>query len=109
MYGPSFIVIERSTGKMYELFFSNKSGRNEAGKMKPFLVSRTPCTLSIRYKKGPDYGWHVPVINKCSEPFAPESVPSMDVINAEIDKFKNPGKGGDEKVDEEAADKKRAR
>lgn len=109
MYGPSFLVVERSTGKLHELFFSNKSGRNEAGKMKPFLVSATPCTLGIRYKKGPDYGWHVPVITKCSEPFAPESVPTMDVINKETEKFKNPEKGGDEKVPEDEAPTGRAR
>ena len=45
MWGPSYLVIERSTGKLYELYFSNKSGRQEANKIKPFLVSRTPCTL----------------------------------------------------------------
>lgn len=109
LYGPSFLVVERSTGKLYELFFSNKSGRNEAGKMKPFLVNRTPCTLSIRYKKGPDYGWHVPVISKCSEPFSPDNVPSMEVINAELEKFRNPEKGGDEKVSEDEVPTDRAR
>jgi hypothetical protein len=109
MWGPSYLVIERSTGKLYELFFSNKSGRQEAGKMKPFLLNRTPCTLSIRYKKGKDYGWHVPVVVKCSEPFAPDSLPKMDAINAEIEKFRNPEKGGDEKVPEDEAPTGRAR
>jgi len=109
MWGPSYLVIERSTGKLYELYFSNKSGRQEANKIKPFLVSRTPCTLGIRYKKGPDYGWHVPVVTKCSEPFASESVPPIEKINEEIEKFNNPQKGGDEKVPEDEAPKGRAR
>lgn len=109
MWGPSYLVIERSTGKLYELFFSNKSGRQEAGKLKPFLVNRAPATLGIRYKKTPDYGWHVPVVTKCSEPFSKDSLPSMDKINEEIAKFKNPEKDGDEKVPEEEAPKGRAR
>jgi len=109
MYGPSFLVIERSTGKLYELFFSNKSGRNEAGKMKPFLMSRTPATLTTRYKKGKEFGWHVPVITKCSEPFSPDSVPTMDAINKELARFKNPYTSGDERVSEEEAPKERAR
>lgn len=115
MWGPSFLVIERSTGKMYELFFGNASGRNEAGKLRPFLPSKEnggvplPATLSIRYKKTPDYGWHVPVVSKCSEPFAASACPPQDVIEAEIEKFRNP-KSGVQKVDEsEAPKQKRAR
>jgi len=108
MWGPSFLILERSTGKLYELFFSNKSGRQEAGKLKPFLLSRTPCTLSIRYKpKG--FGYHVPVVTKCSEPFAPESIPPIELINEEIYKFKNPDKTGDEVVAEDEAPTNRAR
>lgn len=109
MWGPSYLVIERSTGKLYELYFSNKSGRQEAGKIKPFLVSRSPMTLGIRYKKGPDYGWHVPVVNKCSEPFSKDSIPPMEKITEEIEKFKNPQKSGDEKVPEDEAPQGRAR
>ena len=58
MWGPSFLVLERNTGKMYELFFGNPSGRNEAGKLRPFLPTAenngqpSPARLSIRYKKG---------------------------------------------------------
>ncbi len=60
MWGPSFLILERSTGKLYELFFGNKSGRNEAGKLKPFLPTEannsqpSPATLNIRYKKTPE-------------------------------------------------------
>lgn len=114
MWGPSFLVIERSTGKLYELFFGNASGRNEAGKLQPFLPSSDnggsplPATLNIRYKKTPDYGWHVPVVTKCSEPFDPADCPSEEVITKELEKFRNP-KAGVQKVEEEAPASKRAR
>lgn len=111
MWGPSFLVMERATGKLYELFFGNKSGRSEAGKLKPFLPSTanegnpSAASISIRYKKTPDYGWHVPVITKCSEPFDPENVSFTEAqLSQEIEKFLNPEKGV-EKVDEEEADK----
>jgi len=104
MWGPSFLVIERSTGKLYELFFGNASGRNEAGKLRPFLPTKdsppTPATLSIRYKEAKDYGWHVPVIKKCSEPFDPSDCPADDLIQAEIVKFRNP-QSGIQTVDED--------
>jgi len=110
MWGPSFLVLERSTGKLYELFFGNKSGRAEAGKLKPFLVGKLPASLGIKYIKKPDFGWHVPVITKCSEPFDPAAMKVDEAaILAEIEKFRNPEKGA-EKVDEETAQKsKRAR
>jgi hypothetical protein len=108
MWGPSFLVMERSTGKLYELFFGNKSGRSEAGKLKPFLPSKenkgkpSAASIGIRYKKTPDYGWHVPVITKCSEPFDPANVKFTEAqLSQEIEKFLNPEKGV-EKVEEEA-------
>jgi len=116
MWGPSFIVLERSTGKLYELYFGNKSGRNEAGKMKNFLPTAAnegcpaPASLGIRYKKTPEYGWHVPVITKCSEPFDPAAVKvNDDQIAAEIDRFKNPQAGPEKVPEEEAKTQKRAR
>lgn len=114
MWGPSFLVIERSTGKLYELFFGNASGRNEAGKLRAFLPSEAnggcslPATLNIRYKKTPDYGWHVPVISKCSEPFDSSDCPSEKTIMEELEKFRNP-KAGVQKVEEEEPASKRAR
>ena len=111
MWGPSFLVMERATGKLYELFFGNKSGRSEAGKLKPFLPSEanegqpSAASVGIRYKKTPDYGWHVPVITKCSEPFDPANVTFTEAqLSQEIEKFLNPEKGV-EKVDEEEAAK----
>jgi len=117
MWGPSFLVLERATGKLYELFFGNKSGRNEAGKLKPFLPTQanggvpSAASLGIRYKQMPEYGWHVPVITKCSEPFDSDNVKFTDEqLKTEIEKFLNPEKEGVEKVDEKQAEtQKRAR
>jgi hypothetical protein len=116
MWGPSFLVLERSTGKLYELFFGNKSGRNEAGKLRPFLPTAanegcpSPATLGIRYKKTPEYGWHVPVITKCSEPFDPALVKVDEAaILAEQEKFQNPDAGAEKVSEEEAKTSKRAR
>src|SRR5690606_2623910 len=37
VFGPSFLVYERTTNRFLELFLGNKSGRYEAGKMAAFL------------------------------------------------------------------------
>lgn len=108
LWGPSFLVLERNTGALYELFFGNKSGRSEAGKLKPFLPTSDnggvpqPATLKIRYKKTPEYGWHVPVITKCSEPFDEAAVKvTPEKLKEEINKFVNPQEEKVEKVEEE--------
>lgn len=116
MWGPSFLVLERGTGKLYELFFGNKSGRNEAGKLKPFLPTEdnggnpSPARLNIRYKQTKEYGWHVPVITKCSEPFDPEAVKvTPEQVQKEIEKFLNPDSGTETASEEEAQNQSRAR
>ena len=92
MWGLSYLVLERQTQKLYELFFGNASGRAEAPKLKAFLPreGRPPrvATLGIKYKKTKDYGWHVPVVNKCSEPI--EGGPAMPAVIKAIETFNNP-------------------
>jgi hypothetical protein len=116
MWGPSFIVLERSTGKMYEMFFGNKSGRAEAGKLRKFLPtednSNTPsaASLGIRYVKLPDYGWHVPVVTKCSEPFDQSKMKvTSEKVTEEVEKFMNPEAGVEKVPEEETKKRKRAR
>jgi hypothetical protein len=110
MWGPSFLVLERSTGKLYEMFFGNASGRNESGKLKPFLQQQAPASMGIRYIKKPDYGWHVPVVTKCSEPFDAANIKvTPEDIAAEVEKFLNPEKGAEKVSDEEAEGQQRAR
>jgi hypothetical protein len=104
MWGLSYLVIERKTQKLYELFFGNPSGRAEGDKLKPFLPrgDRQPsaATLKIKYKQTADYGYHVPVIVKCSEPV--EVTLDMAGVLAEIEKFNNPSTGP-EVVEDDAA------
>jgi hypothetical protein len=110
MWGPSFLVLERSTGKLYEMFFSNKSGRNEAGKLKPFLLDQIPASMGIRYIQKDKYSWHVPVITKCSEPFDAKAIKvTPEDITKEVEKFLNPEKGAEKVPDEEAKGQTRAR
>lgn len=105
MYGTSFLVFERTTGRLLELFCGTKSSRPVAGDIAVFLplteaqiaakakngsdVSMmkahgpVPCTLTARLaksKKG--FSWHIPDVQSCSVPFT--NLPSMDKI---VDKF----------------------
>lgn len=101
MWGPSYLVLERKTQMLYEIFFGNPSGRAEADKLLPFLPRKdqdaSVATLLIKYKQTKDYGWHVPVVVKCSEPI--EGGPDMETILGEITKFNNP-QTGPEKVED---------
>ena len=113
MWGPSFLVVERTTGNMYELFMGNKSARQESGKLRPFLPlgekkaeaageeahGPIPCTLKSRYIQRRDYGWHVPVVTKCSEPFA--TLPDLEAMRKEIETFAAAKDNGIERVTEE--------
>jgi len=123
MWGPSFLVLERSTGEFYELFMGTKSTRAESGNLVKFLAvsedaatrrgveahGPLPCTLKVRYaKKGP-HGWHVPVVTKCSEPFT--TLPDVDRIREEVEKFVSAKDNGIQNVTEEEkkVTKRRAR
>jgi len=103
MYGPSFLVFERSTGQFYEFFCGTKSARTEARRIFPFLPltqaqidanpaladqePRGPRPLTLRSKlveKG-TYSWHVPVVAKCSTPFT--ELPSSGELTKQIIRF----------------------
>jgi len=102
MYGPSFLVFERNTGKFYEFFCGSKSTRTEAKKIYPFLPltqadidarglkdveahGPLPMTLKSRYVEKGSFSWHVPVVQKCSVPFKNE--PAVEALVKEIGKF----------------------
>lgn len=125
MYGPSFLVIERSTGQFLEFFCGSKTLRSEAKKIYPFLPVTAadikargltdvephgPLPLTLKSKlieKGP-YSWFGPVVTKCSAPFS--KLPTSDKIIAEITKFIAPKADAVERVEEpETKGKKRAR
>lgn len=127
MYGPTFLVFERSTGKFYEFFFGNRTMRRESNKLLGFcpisprmaeeILKETgkkeeprgprACTLKIKYITKGAYGWHAPVCHQCSTPF--NNIPSTDILTAEIKKFHELKNSEAEKVVEASTGKKRAR
>lgn len=103
MYGPSFLVYERSTGQFLEFFCGTKSARMEAKKLYAFLplspadIERNPAlvnekphdaipvTMKSKLIEKGTYSWHVPVAIRCSTPFT--SLPPGDMIVAQVQKF----------------------
>jgi hypothetical protein len=107
MYGPSFLVFERSRGLFLEFFCGSKSSRSEAKKVYPYLpLSQAdidakaakgeevgdlqphgplPLTLKSRLVEKGTYSWHVPVVVKCATPF--DKLPPMARIVREINAF----------------------
>jgi hypothetical protein len=126
MYGLTFLVFERTTGRFYELFCGTKSMRTESDKIVCFLAlpeeaaaqleekkgihidphGPLACTLKAKYVTKRNYGWHVPVCVQCSAPFT--NLPPIDRIQAEVTKFMSLANTEVEKV-EEAPVSKRAR
>ena len=118
MFGPSFLVYERTTGQFLELFFGNASGRQEAGNLYNFLpISKEQAkaygkgfqeqgpqasTLKSKYIKKPRYAWHAPVVGKCSTPF--KDLPESQEFVDQITKFLNQKEDGPEVDDTEGRD-----
>ncbi len=129
MYGPSFLVIEESSGRFLEFFCGSKSTRSEAKKIYPFLplteaeIQRRkaaghdvtdlmahdplPLILKSRLVEKGTYSWHVPVVTKCGEPFV--KLPPMPQIVKEIWSFIKCDGDGVETLKEEPGKKHRAR
>lgn len=130
MYGTSFLVFERQSGRFLEYFFGTKSARPIAGDVAVFLpltqadidrkkaagadVSQMkphfaqPCTMKARLAKDKrGHSWHVPDVQPCSIPFT--NLPAWETIVAEITKFLTAKTGDVETVKEEPGKKTRAR
>ena len=124
MYGPSFLVFERSTGRFLELFCGTKSKRAEANKIYPYLPltekdiaarklgdqkphGPIPLTLGSRLIEKSTFSWHVPVVSKCSTPIS--NFPTMDKVVKEITAFLTFKGDGVEKVAEAAGKPARKR
>jgi len=109
MFGPSFLVYERSSGRFLEYFCGTKSARGEAKKLFPYLpltqpmldaaaksgVNVTemaphgpiPVTLKSKLVEKGDWSWHVPVVVKCMTQF--NKLPTGEVLLREITRFLN--------------------
>lgn len=130
MFGTSFLVFERSTGRFLEMFFGTASTRPISGEVAPFMQlteadiagmqerglkvdglephGPLPMTLKVRLaesKKG--YSWHVPVVQKCSVPFT--NLPPIEKIVERMLAFATDTGDGVEKVEEPQGKKQRAR
>jgi len=119
MYGPTFLVFERSTGKFYELFCGNASGRISSRSIMPYcpiseggaakqteqtgkmVEAHGPemCTLGVKYTQKKTYGWHVIVVHRCSTPF--DNLPAQEVILEEVNRFLAREGSGVERVTED--------
>ncbi len=119
MFGISYLVLERSTGELYEFFFGSKSLRaaaktlngyfaitqddidatKAAGKNVDGLQPRParPVTLTSRLVEKGKFTWHVPEFAACSTPFS--SSPGQDAINQEAEKFVSAKSEGVTKVE----------
>lgn len=89
MYGPSFLVLERKSGKLLEFYCSSKSARRTAGTLLGYLANDgkgpIPVTLSSSIVKKPRYSWFVSNATPCKAEFS--KVPPMEDLNAAIAKF----------------------
>lgn len=82
MYGPAYLVFERTTGKFYEYFCGSKSARYASGEFNHYLDKATrlalemdvkdnepdgprPITLTAELIKRGKYIWHVPKTSDC--------------------------------------------
>jgi len=102
LYGPSFLVYERTTCQFYEMFFCNKSARKIGPTLYPYLPLNAeaaeqqgtdphgpiPATLGVRYAKNKKGSWHVSVVKECKAPFTTE--PSVEEVIKRVTKFLSP-------------------
>jgi len=106
-FGPSFLVVERKTGRLLEYFLGAATHRPEAQKIYPALQlteddikalaaqdqdvtdlkphGPQPLTLKSKLVETEKNSWHVPVVLPCSTPFA--RLPKDEVLLEEATKF----------------------
>lgn len=91
MFGPSFLLYERSSGRFLEWFCNNESARNAAGKVSGFLpqTDKPPAAMTVgsRVAEKKSYSWHVPTITECSTPI---TLPDSETVMREVERFLNP-------------------
>ena len=130
MYGTSFLVFEKTTGRFLEFFCGTKSTRPVAGDIAAYMaltpadierkkasgadVSKMqahgplPCTLKVRLAKNKrGHSWHVPEVEESSVVFT--NLPPMAIIIEEMNKFLSTKQEGPETVKEDPSKKARAR
>lgn len=124
VYGPTYLVYERTTGEFYEYFCNNKSSRIASSDINPFLpVSQAqidanlsdeknprgpmPLHMKAKYVKKGRYEWFVPEISKAMTPF--KKVPNREEIKTALDIFQKSEESKVEVVDDKSDKKGRRR
>lgn len=104
MYGPEFLLWIPSQNTFATYFANSKTARREAKKVEP-LIGKA-ATFKVKFIDPPTsrFKWHGPVVVPCSTPL---DVPSIENIQAEIDKFQNPPKSDVEIADDDGSDRER--
>jgi len=128
-FGASFLVVERSTGQLFELFLGSASNRREVGTVSDFLPlsaadierrgltdqeAHGPLAMTLKSKrvenKKNNWSWFVMVPKPCSNQFTKNQIPTPEILKAEIEKFLNPDDGNKPNVTPaDTGSKKRAR
>lgn len=129
-FGASFLVVERTTGQLFELFLGSSSNRREVGTLSDFLplnaadIERRnltdkephgPLSVTLKSKrvenKKNNWSWFVMVPQSCNNPFTKGQIPAVEVIQTEIEKFLAPDDGNKPEVEpaNTGTAKKRAR
>lgn len=99
MYGPCFLVFERTTSNFYEIFLNNKSGRSEAKRLYPFLPIGAaaakangvkpqpprPCLIKSKFIKKGKFTWFAPQVSDSTATF--ENPPTQEAAVAAVTNF----------------------
>jgi len=87
MFGPEFLVFIPSVELFATYFASSKTARRESKKMKPLIGCAAIFKAKLIDPPNSKWKWHGPVVLPNS---APMELPDMEIIQAEVKKFKNP-------------------
>lgn len=99
MYGPEFLVYVPNADIFATYFASSKTARREAkSAIKPLIGCAAIFKCKLIDPPGSRFKWHGPVVLPCSTPM---EIPDMEIIQKEIEKFKNPPESEVEVADDE--------
>lgn len=88
LFGPEYLVWLFKERTFATFLMGSKTARREARHLKP-LLGRA-ATLKVKLVSNKNYKWHSPVITPCTSPFPQDSMPAIDKVREEADKFNNP-------------------
>jgi hypothetical protein len=87
MYGKEFLLWIPDANLFATYHMNSKTARRESKKMAPLIGKAATFRVHLIDPKNSKWKWHGPVVTPCSTPL---TVPSIDKLRIEIEKFKNP-------------------